>query len=216
MAILACISACGQSLGQLRIYTAVEIEFESEIGKLYQLEGSSNLVDWGAIDQPHCGTGLPVTRLLAARTGSKFYRLQVVTTNCSVQQARGLLLLGAAEHVTVAANLLGVGGLNPRQNVIPNPDEAVLFTVSLKDGPMPQTRDQIIAIQGKQRGPAAIFLVDGFAMPDLELRELVLLETRDLLKSLQQPGVDAMPVFYDDDPNVLDQIRQLIAQGSPP
>jgi hypothetical protein len=204
----------------LKIYTAVEVEFGTETGKLYQVQGSSNLVDWTAIDQPQCGTGLPVNRLFAARAGgvpaSKFYRLQIVETNCSIPGSRGLLLLGASEPVMAASNLLGVGGLTPRQNTIPFPNEAVLFTVSLKDGPMPQTREQIMAIQGKQRGPAAIFLVDAFAVPDPELRELVLLETRDLLKRYQQPGVDAMPVFYDENPTILDQIRELIARGTPP
>jgi hypothetical protein len=204
----------------LKIYTAVEVEFGTETGKQYQVQGSSNLVDWIAIDQPECGTGLPVNRLFSARAGgvpaAKFYRLQIVETNCSIPGSRGLLLLGASEPVTAAVNLLGVGGITPRQNTIPFPDEAVLFTVSLKDGPMPQTREQIMAIQGKQRGPAAIFLVDAFAQPDPELRGLVLLETRDLLKKYQQPGVDAMPVFYDDNPTILDQIRELIAHGTPP
>jgi len=213
-------SAWAQTLGQLKIYTAIELEFETETGKIYQLQGSSNLVDWSAIDQSQCGTGLPFARLFSARIGgnlaSHFYRLEIVETNCNNLLPRGLLLLGTTQHVTIAANLLGVGGLNPRQNTIPNPNEAVLFTVSLADGPMPQTRDQIIAIQGKQHGPAAIFLVNGFAVADPELRDLVLLETRNLLKEYQQPGVDAMPVFYDDNPTILEQIRDLIAHGTPP
>jgi hypothetical protein len=204
----------------LKIYTAVEVEFATEIGKQYQVQGSSNLFNWTAIDQPHCGTGLPINRLFAARAAgipaSKFYRLQIVETNCTIPGSRGLLLLGAPEPVTVASNLLGVGGLTARQNTLPLPNDAVLFTVSLKDGPMPQTREQIMAIQGKQRGPAAIFLVDAFAAPDPELRELVLLETKNLLKQYQQPGVDAMPVFYDESPTILDQIRNLIASGTPP
>ena len=204
----------------LKIYMAVEVEFGTETGKLYQVQGSSNLVDWSAIDQPQCGTGLSVNRLFAARAGGvpalKFYRLQIVETNCTLPGLRGLLLLGASDHLTVASNLLGVGGLTPRQNSIPLTNDVVLFTVSLKDGPMPQTREQIMAIQGKQRGPAAIFLVDAFAATDPELRELVLLETRNLLKQYQQPGVDAMPVLYDESPTILDQIRELIARGSPP
>jgi hypothetical protein len=218
--ILPSVSVRAQTLGQLKIYHAIEVEFGTETGKLYQLEGSSNLVDWSATDQLQCGTGLPVTRLFAARalgnSASKFYRLQIIETNCNTLLPRGLLLLGAVEHLTVAANLLGVGGLNPRQNTIPNANEAVLFTVSLADGPMPQTLDQIIAIQGKQHGPAAIFLVNGYLADDPELRELVLLETKDLLKKYQQPGVDAMPVFYDDHPTILEQIRDLIAHGTPP
>lgn len=204
----------------LKIYVAVEVEFGTEIGKLYQVQGSSNLIDWTAIDQPQCGTGLPINRLFAARAAgipaSKFYRLQIVETNCTISGSRGLLLLGHPDPVTVASNLLGVGGLTARQNTLPLPNDAVLFTVSLKDGPMPQTRDQIMAIQGKQRGPAAIFLVDAFAAPDPELRELVLLETRNLLKQFQQPGVDTIPVFYDESPTILDQVRNLITSGTPP
>lgn len=213
-------SSRAQTFGDLNIRTAIEIEFATESGKVYQLERSSNLVDWSAVEQPQCGTGLPVARLFSARPGgdldSKFYRLQVITTNCPTPQSRGLLVLGEAEALTVATNLLGVGGLYPRQNTIPAPDEAVLFTVSVKNGPMPQTADQIMAIQGRQHGPAAIFLVDNFPAPDLELRDLVLLETRDLLKKYHQPGVDALPVLYDDHADILGQIRDLIAEGPPP
>lgn len=204
----------------LKIYTAVEVEFATQAGRLYQIQGSSNLVNWSAIDQPVCGTGLPINRLLPARAqgspGLKFYRLQIIETNCTISGSRGLLLLGAPAPLSVASNLLGVGGLSHRQNSLPLPNDVVLFTVSLIDGPMPQTREQIMAIQGRQRGPAAIFLVDAFSAPDLELRELVLLETRNLLKQYQQPGVDAMPVLYDESPTILDQIRQLIASGTPP
>ena len=213
-------SSVSAQTSDLKIYLAVEVEFETQTGKLYQIQGSSNLVNWTAIDQPQCGTGLPINRLFPARAGGvpalKFYRLQIVETNCTTPGSRGLLLLGHPDPLTVASNLLGVGGLTARQNTLPFPNDAVLFTVSLKDGPMPQTREQIMAIQGKQRGPAAIFLVDAFAAPDLELRELVLLETRNLLKQYQQPGVDTMPVFYDESPSILDQIRNLIASGTPP
>jgi hypothetical protein len=216
---LAAFSVRAQTPGQLEIYPAVEVQFATETGKLYQLEGSSNLVDWTLLDGSFCGTGLPLTQLIASRTPGnptwRFYRLRIVETNCYLLP-RGLLLLGQTEALTAAANLLGVGGLNPRTNSIPNPNEAVLFTVSLTDGPMPQTREQIMAIQGKQHGPAAIFLVNGFLEDDLDLRALVLLETRDLLKSYQQPGVDALPVFYDDSPTILNQIRDLILNGTPP
>jgi hypothetical protein len=218
--LLASSSVLAQTSGQLRIYPAIEVEFTAETGKLYQLESSSNLVHWSAVGGPFCGTGTSITQLFASRTpqnpNSKFYRLQIAETDCSSLLPRGLLLLGDSAPLTVAGNLLGVGGLTPRKNAIPNPNEVVLFTVSLTDGPMPQTREQIMAIQGKQHGPAAIFLVNGFLEDDLELRELVLLETRELLKTYQQPGVDALPVLYDDSPTILNQVRDLILNGTPP
>jgi hypothetical protein len=58
----------------LKIYVAVEVEFGTETGKQYQVQGSSNLVDWIAIDQPECGTGFrSIDCFLPEREG---FRLQ--------------------------------------------------------------------------------------------------------------------------------------------
>jgi hypothetical protein len=69
------------SSAQLNIHTAIEVEFPTESGKVYQLQGSSNLVDWSAIGDPVFGVGRPVSRTFSTRSGANVvfqsYRLDV-------------------------------------------------------------------------------------------------------------------------------------------
>jgi hypothetical protein len=64
----------------LQIFTAVEVEFGTVNGKVYQLQGSSNLVDWVSIGDPVFGVGRPVDRVFSTRNGGEVafgtYRLQ--------------------------------------------------------------------------------------------------------------------------------------------
>lgn len=66
---------------QLKIHTAIEVEFPTESGKVYQLQGSSNLVDWSSIGDPVFGVGRPVSRTFSTRSGASVvfqsYRLDV-------------------------------------------------------------------------------------------------------------------------------------------
>jgi hypothetical protein len=122
-----------------------------------------------------------------------------------------LVLLGQPQHREVAANLLGAGGLKPQQTTTLAATDIVLFVVSLVDGPMPQTREQIEAVRGQAHGQGAIFLVQSKEQLDPDLRQLVLLETRDMLSRNGQPNVAAMPVLYDDDANIVLTVRGLVA-----
>ncbi|MBN9692427.1 MAG: hypothetical protein J0M24_19435 [Verrucomicrobia bacterium] len=69
------------SAAQLTIHTAIEVEFPTETGKVYQLQGSSNLVDWSSIGDPVFGVGRPVTQTFSTRSGANVvfqsYRLDV-------------------------------------------------------------------------------------------------------------------------------------------
>ncbi|HAB15851.1 MAG TPA: hypothetical protein DCE44_05310, partial [Verrucomicrobiales bacterium] len=64
----------------LTVRTAIEVEFGTETGKVYQLQGSSNLVDWTSIGDPVFGVGRTVTRVFSTRTGGNVsfqtYRLE--------------------------------------------------------------------------------------------------------------------------------------------
>ncbi len=66
----------------LRIFTAVEVEFGTAVGRVYQLQGSSNLVDWVSIGDPVFGVGRTVDQVFSTRNGGEVafgsYRLQEV------------------------------------------------------------------------------------------------------------------------------------------
>ncbi|MBN8248611.1 MAG: hypothetical protein J0L84_14375 [Verrucomicrobia bacterium] len=67
--------------GELRIHTAIEVEFGTERGTVYQLQGSSNLVDWTAIGDPVFGSGRSVSQVHSTRKGMdvvfQSYRLDI-------------------------------------------------------------------------------------------------------------------------------------------
>lgn len=71
----------------ITIHTAIEVEFGTESGKVYQLQGSSNLGDWSGIGDAVFGNGRAVSRVFSTRTGDEVafqsYRLDVgdVPTN---------------------------------------------------------------------------------------------------------------------------------------
>ncbi len=118
-----------------------------------------------------------------------------------------LFLVGQQGAVGAAVGLLG--GFETRVNGTPGRNDVVLFTVSAEDGPMPQTRERIEALRGKSYGPSAILLVRTDKVPDLELRALVVQETRDLLTTNQAPGAADLPVLLAEDPNIALLIRGL-------
>lgn len=68
---------------EVRIYTAIEVEFSTAPGKLYQLQGSSNLTSWVDIGDPVFGNGLTVSQVFSTKRGSEVtfesYRLTTAT-----------------------------------------------------------------------------------------------------------------------------------------
>jgi len=71
-----------QDPSPLKIFTAVEVEFGTQTGKVYQLQGSSNLVDWVNIGAPVFGVGRDITQVFSTRSGGEVafgsYRLEQV------------------------------------------------------------------------------------------------------------------------------------------
>jgi len=69
-----------QAPAPLKIFTAVEVEFGTLTCKVYQLQGSSNLVDWVSIGAPVFGVGRDINQVFSTRNGSEVvfgsYRLQ--------------------------------------------------------------------------------------------------------------------------------------------
>jgi hypothetical protein len=65
----------------LKVYTALEVEFPTEIGKLYTLQGSSDLTNWLDVGQTLYGHGRTVDKIFSTKTISNItysmYRLKV-------------------------------------------------------------------------------------------------------------------------------------------
>jgi hypothetical protein len=74
-------SAAAQDVNVLKLYTALEVQFPTEIGKLYTLQGSSDLTNWVDIGQPLYGHGRVVDQFFSTKTISNInysiYRLKV-------------------------------------------------------------------------------------------------------------------------------------------
>jgi hypothetical protein len=127
-------------------------------------------------------------------------------------QSSGALFLVGQQTATGAAAAL-LGGFETRINATPGATDTVLFTVSAEDGPMPQTREQIEALSGRNLGPAAILLVRTDRVTDPELRALVIQETRDLLRRSTIARASELPVLLAEDPNIALLIRGLRSTG---
>ncbi len=67
--------------GDLKIFTAIEVEFATERGKSYQLQGSADLAAWNNIGDPVFGNGNTVNQIFSAKGGGTVtfgnYRLDI-------------------------------------------------------------------------------------------------------------------------------------------
>ncbi len=63
----------------LTIYPAIEIEFPSDLGRQYQIETTTNFLQWTNLDGPIAGDGNPFRKLYSTRgTGRLFYRVNIL------------------------------------------------------------------------------------------------------------------------------------------
>src|SRR5437762_13630685 len=66
-----------QEAGTLRIYPAIELEVSTSLGCSYEIQSSSNLIDWATFGTPVSGTGSNYNLLVSTKnTERRFYRLQ--------------------------------------------------------------------------------------------------------------------------------------------
>lgn len=70
-ALVASLAACAQNAGELKVFTAIEVEFLTEPGKAYTLQGSTNLTDWVNIGEPVLGHGRMVNQFFSAKAGGE-------------------------------------------------------------------------------------------------------------------------------------------------
>src|SRR4051794_2365027 len=70
-----------QATNQLHIYTAIEVEYQTEIGKSYKPRGAVNLPNWTDIGNTVLGHGRLVNQIFSTKNGGDVnyaaYRLQV-------------------------------------------------------------------------------------------------------------------------------------------
>jgi hypothetical protein len=65
---------------RLSIYTAIELDFVALLGQTYQLQRSTNLINWINVGSPITGSNQTVQQLFSTRgTNAQFYQLQNVT-----------------------------------------------------------------------------------------------------------------------------------------
>ncbi len=66
---------------RLGVYTAIEIEYPTELGKSYTLQGSTNLTEWQDVGELLPGTGRTVNRIFSTKNGGEVrfnnYRLRM-------------------------------------------------------------------------------------------------------------------------------------------
>src|SRR5450631_2251090 len=91
-------------------------------------------------------------------------------------------------------------------------DGAVLV-VSATDGPMPQTREHILLMKQVGVPYIVVFLNKVDMVDDPELRELVEMEVRDLLKKYEFPG-DKVPIIAGSALKALEGDTSEIGEGS--
>ena len=82
------VSSATQLLAQtpirLGVYTAIEVEYETELGKSYTLQGSTNLTQWYDLGELEPGTGRRVNRIFSTKEGG-----EVTYNNYRLRQTAG-------------------------------------------------------------------------------------------------------------------------------
>lgn len=112
-------SLLAQAQSELKIFTAIEVEFATERGKSYQLQGSGDLAAWSNIGDPVFGNGNTINRIFSAKGGGEVafgsYRLDITTvTNVGLAPwtflgvSLGLGDDGAHEHYDFLTETNGV------------------------------------------------------------------------------------------------------------
>ena len=125
-----------------------------------------------------------------------------------------LALIGApSDTLNQAMKTLEKHGFRVHVNQILKSTDLILFVVSAKDGPMPQTREEISHHQGIKLPRAAILLIDIDASMDPELVELVVLEMKSLISKylMSEKEAERLDVLRADDPELSNRVRYLLS-----
>lgn len=103
------------------------------------------------------------------------------------------------------------GGFAVHINTIVPDADLLLITVNAPDGPMPGLREQLNFLEGQTLARAAILLAHDDELNDPELRQLVLLETRELLyQYADSTQVDRFEILEQSDPELITKLRAIL------
>src|ERR1051325_2192190 len=162
-------------------------------------------------DKPHCNVGTighvdhgktsltaAITKVLA-ETGGATYTAYDQIDKAPEEKARGITIATAhVEYQTKNRHYAHVdcpGHADYVKNMITGAAQmdGAFLVVSAADGPMPQTREHILLARQVGVPYIVVFLNKVDMLDDPELRELVEVEVRDLLKKYNFPG-DKTPI----------------------
>jgi hypothetical protein len=124
-----------------------------------------------------------------------------------------LAVIGHVDHLGRAVQQLShMGDFTITENSEAETADLVLFVLSFLDGPMPQTREEILNLQGATIARAVILYIDADQMYDAELQQLVDLEMRELLAGIMPAEVaNGLPGLILPDPGVSAVLQEILA-----
>src|SRR6201997_3085741 len=182
-------------------------------------------------NKPHCNIGTighvdhgkttltaAITKVLAEKGGATFTAYDQID-KAPEERARGITI--ATAHVEYAtknrhyAHVDCPGHADYVKNMITGAAQmdGAILVVSAADGPMPQTREHILLARQVGVPYIVVFLNKVDMLDDPELRELVEVEVRDLLKKYSFPG-DKTPIIPGSALKALEGDTSEIGEGS--
>ena len=158
-----------------------------------------NIGTIGHVDHGKTTLTAAITKVLAKSGGATFLAYDQID-KAPEERARGITISTAhVEYQTKARHYAHVdcpGHADYVKNMITGAAQmdGAILVVSAADGPMPQTREHILLARQVGVPYIVVFLNKVDMLDDPELRELVEMEVRDLLKKYDFPG-DKTPII---------------------
>ncbi|MBE2249260.1 MAG: elongation factor Tu [Myxococcus sp.] len=158
-----------------------------------------NIGTIGHVDHGKTTLTAAITKVLAKTGGATFLAYDMID-KAPEERARGITISTAhVEYQTANRHYAHVdcpGHADYVKNMITGAAQmdGAILVVSAADGPMPQTREHILLARQVGVPYIVVFLNKVDMLDDPELRELVEVEVRDLLKKYDFPG-DTTPII---------------------
>jgi elongation factor Tu len=177
-----------------------------------------NIGTIGHVDHGKTTLTAAITKVLAKTGGATFLAYDQID-KAPEERARGITI--ATAHVEYAtknrhyAHVDCPGHADYVKNMITGAAQmdGAILVVSAADGPMPQTREHILLARQVGVPYIVVFLNKVDMLDDPELRELVEVEVRDLLKKYNFPG-DKTPIIPGSALKALEGDTSEIGEGS--
>ena len=172
----------------------------------------------GHVDHGKTTLTAAITKVLAKSGGATFLAYDQID-KAPEERERGITI--ATAHVEYAtknrhyAHVDCPGHADYVKNMITGAAQmdGAILVVSVADGPMPQTREHILLARQVGVPYIVVYLNKVDMLDDAELRELVEMEVRDLLKKYEFPG-DKVPIIAGSALKALEGDASEIGEGS--